>query len=343
VAVIGSSDSAYIDSLYSRFDSWRRKYGARGKRIGTLPKEPELPWSYFKDRQLPEELAALTNGLKPGECRAPFRSRTGHFLVRLIRVFPIREIPFQEAFLHVVYLATRDRFLEMDSVVETRARKYYAANPSQFALPDTLDMRTWLIPGPESRPAVTKAGHGKPSVLPDTSRFKPMGISSLALPDDLRFKLMARLNQDTARAFFGPVPDRFGCWYFQVRSRKRVSGVIPYRLARKEILSRIVAPLEDEGSGTASEEANNEVGGYLALARAFRLGNFRKQMEERNGTGAPMRNMEGPPPSGPSGSEAAGSPEEMAKRLRSDEDKRRADEARMLSEARVDLNRLFRN
>ena len=346
LAVIGSSDSAYIDSLYRVL---RAGYGKRtaDRNPGRRPAaKPALPWSYFQERQLPQDLIARADTLKVGQCSSPHRSPFGYFLVRLAKAAPTPEVSFDNAYPQVVFLATRDRFLGMDSLAEAQAKRYYAMNIGQFAWPDTLGLRAWLIPRQEAPTPGMARRTGKAPVLADTARFKALELSSLALPPGLRISLQEQARKDSAKTFFGPFSDGYGRWYFQIRSRKPARGVLPFRLARKEILDRIGAPPEEEGSGTASEEALGEVGFNFALAQAYRQAQHRKQMEKdekaRHAEGGAGLPADLPRPEGMSESEQAKASEDALVRIRAEETKRRAEEDRLLKEARVDLNRLLR-
>jgi len=341
LAIIGSSDSAYVDSLYLVFQSWNRKRATERKSGLPASKEPTLPWSYFKEPQVSEELVALTDSLKVGQCSLPFRSSRGCFLVRLVEAATAPEVSFNHAYLRLVYLATRDKFLDMDSVVEARAKKYYAANIARYTFPDTMALRAWLIPQPGPSSFAKAVRQGKIPIVADTARFKSMEISSLALPTELRIALQERLRQDSAHLFLGPLLDHYGRWYFQVRSRRRAHSVIPFRLARKDILDRMTALPEEQGSGTASDEAQDEVGANLALAQALRRTQFQKRMKDARRNAPEVGVVDITHPDKLSESEQVKSIEAASARIRAEEAKERAEEDRMLKEARVDLNRLF--
>jgi hypothetical protein len=342
LAIIASSDSTYIDSLHRVYRSWERKRAMELKAGRPAPKEPLLPWSYFKKPQVSKELAALADTLKAGQCGPPTRFPQGRFLVRLAKAVPTREISFHEANQRLIYLATRDKFLDMDSVVQALAKKYYAANIAQYTSPDTLSLRAWLIPHPEPSPAAPRGRTVKTAIVADTARFKSMEMSSLALPTGLRMALQERVKRDSTRSFFGPLADGFGRWYFQVGSRKPGHGVLPFRLARKDILERMTALPDEQGSGTASDEAQEEIGEYLALAQALRQERFRKEAAERDGKRPPEDGAPASHANDLSEAEQAKAIEAASARIRAEEAERRADEARMLKEARVDLSRLFR-
>jgi hypothetical protein len=328
--------------LYRVYLSWYRGSASGRKPGGNPAKEPVLPWAYFKEGQLPKDLIARADSLKAGQCGFPYRSPYGYFLVRLEKSVPTPEVSFESAFLRLVFLATRDKYLEMDSVVEARAKDYYAANIAQFARPDTLELRAWLIPRQGTRSPGMTRHDVKPRVLSDTACYQALEIPSLALPAEVRVPLQERVRKDAAQAFFGPLSNRFGRWYFQVRSRKPAQGVLPFRLARKDILDRMTALPEEEGSGTASDEAQEEVGFNLALAQAYRQVQDRKRMEKEGQERHPEGGADLSHPDGRSDSKTADAGEPPSARIRREEAKRRADEDRMLKEARVDLNRLFR-
>jgi hypothetical protein len=320
LALIGSSDSAYIDSLHRMLRPGFGKRTSHRKLGRDSAAERVMPWSFFKIRQLPPNLVALAETLKVGQCSSPYHSSFGHFLVRLEKAVPTPEVSFENAFPRVVFLATRDRFLEMDSVAEAQAKRYYATNIGRFARLDTLGLRAWLIPR-RAAPSIGMARiNGKAPVLADTAGFKAMDLSSLALPPQLRISLQEQVRKDPEKAFFGPLYDRYGRWYFQVRSRKSAHGFLPFRLARKEILDSLGAPPEEEGSGTASEDAQEDAGYNFALAQAYRAAQHQEPLEKDEG----KRQAEG----------------DALARFRAQAAEHRAEENRMLKEARVDLNRL---
>ncbi len=342
LALIGSSDSAYIDSMYQVFQSWNRKRAADRKPERAAQKEPNLPWSYFKEPQVSEDLVALTDSLKVGQCGPPHRTSQGRFIVRLVKATPRPEVSFEQANFRLIYLATRDKFLDMDSAVEAQARKYYAANIVRYTSPDTLLLRAWLIPRPERSSTDMAVRRGQMPIIADTARFKPMEMSSLDLPVELRIALQERVMRDSARLFLGPLSDRNGRWYFHVDSRKRAHAVMPFRLARKDILDRMTALPEEMGSGTASDEAVEKVGTNLALARALMQAQYQNQ-KEKNGGRQPAEGSTDK--SHRNGLSESGQTESIAvasARIRAEEAKRRSEEERMLKEAGVDLSRLFR-
>jgi hypothetical protein len=289
-----------------------------------------------------KEIASLADRLNVGQCSLPLHTSLGYFLVRLVKAVPTREISFKEAHLRLVYLATRDKFLDMDSLVDALAKKYYSANIAQFRLPDTMAIRAWLLPRSESRQSGMVDHKGRKPVVVDTARFKSMEISSLALTSELRIALQGRVRQDSTTNFFGPLSDRNGRWYFQVRSRKPAIGVLPFRLVRKDILDRMTALHTEQGSGVASDEAQNEVGVNLALARAIKQEQYRKQKEEMEATRSSRGDTGRVPQDRAFAPGQMQSIEAASVRMYAEEAKQRAEEARMLKEARVDLNRLFR-
>lgn len=341
LAIIGSSDSAYIDSLYRIFSAWERNGGPLRAPARKMAKEPDLPWSYFKAEELPEEMAALTDAFRPGQCSPPYRSGAGRFLVRLAAAVRKPEVPFSDAFPCLVFLATRDKYLNMDSVVEAQARRYYSANQARFAYPDTMALQAWLIPGQEKASLDPADRKGGKAALSDTSRFKAMAVSSLSLPDDIRIALQDAVRKDSLRSFFGPLENPYGRWYFKIRSKKPAHGFLPYRLARKGILERLLAPMEERDMGMASVESQNEALLNLGLAQAYRQAEMRKRMEERALEKGDMPEK-GPETNGSPDMERRAAGESAKRRLQEEQARNRDETSRIIEEAGVDFDRLFK-
>lgn len=267
LSLIGSSDSAYLDSLHQVLAAWDLRSG--GKRVldGKTIKEPSLPWISFKENELPGELVAVTDSFHVGQFSAPFRARFGFFMVRLSKLVSHKEISFDDAVPHLVFLATRNKFLEMDSVLEAQARRYYKDHKADYALPDTVKLLGWLLPQHtpwEGRPPL--AGRGR-AFLADTAYVKSFALSSLTLPREIQLQLQVLARANPRQAFFGPLSNRYGKWYFRIRSRKPAHDTIPYRLARKDIVNKITAPPPDMENGFATDESLDEV--LLTLGRAI--------------------------------------------------------------------------
>lgn len=341
LGVIGSSDSGLVDSLYRVWRSWAdRKQKPRSKGVDTT-REPALPWIEFRDRDLPEELLVASDTLREGMACAPFRSRAGYFIVKLMKLTPRKEIPFDDAVPCLIFLATRLKYLEMDSVLEAQSRKYYREHKSDYALPDTLKLFGWLQPRfPESRETSKKRKRTAAPII-DTARIAGLALSSLVLPDDTRKRIESLARADTQKTFFGPLPGKYGTWHFRVRSRKSAHDTIPYRLARRDIVEKLTAPPDDISLGLANEESWDKVLLTLGLAMAARRAELLR---------APVPQDRRVQRAAPPGLRPGSSAEEKAhyfSAVRDSVQKVRADRARkdaeFLESARIDYPKLLQN
>jgi len=340
-ALAGSTDSVYLDSLHKVLAAWEKAASAGHGPAKSKVREPRLPWAYFELEELPRELAAPADSLRIGQTSKSFATPYGHFLVRLAKVAHIKEVTPGQAHSRLVFLATRDKFLDMDSVIEAKARRYYAENRIRYSLPDTLRLRAWLVPG-LAKPRTAKAeGKAKPQILSDTVLFRAKAVSSLALPKEMRILLQQTMRKDSLASFFGPLPDRYGRWYFQILSRKLAHQVLPYRLVRKDIVERISALPKEAETGLATEESINEVLLNIGLSEAYELQEQRASMEAK-GEGQGIPDVAQSPPSSPL-SEA-----DMDKRIaaemahmREEQARYRRGEDKLLAGTRVNLSLLI--
>ena len=348
--IIGSTDSAYVDSLHKVLSAWSKRSGAKpiSSREAAKEPEPELPWISFREKELPRELAAVTDTFRLGQFSMPFRSRMGFFIVRLSKLVQRGEVSFDDAVPRLIFHATRNKFLNMDSVLEAQARKYYQDNKARFALPDTLELVSWLLPRDMAKSHPRKAAKTEQASRPDTARFKPMVLSSLVLPKETRMILQSQARADSRKTGFGPLSDPFGRWHFRIRSKKLARDTLPYRLARKEILEIISSPLPEQPSGLASDESLDDVLLTLGTALAVRRKeNKRPGAPGENGGnggdgsygGYGGRGQEAAPDGAP-GNGNIQTPEQAKARMQAQRDKKRAEEEEALRMTRIDFSRL---
>ena len=272
VEVIGSSDSIYVNSAYRALARWEME-AAAARKEGRMPsEEPALPWIPFKEADLPRELSARTDSLQPGGFTRPVNTRLGFFLARVRQIRRLREVSFEEAFPRLVFLATRDKFLRMDSVVAAKSLKYYNAHREEFRIPDTLELTAWLVPYRLDGKGMSKRYLLSSDPGKDTARFAPRKISSLWLAEGWRNRIQGLAKRKPVMArkdskpFFGPLKGEYGQWYFRVDKAKKAGGFRSFAAARNEILEQLTAP-EREPDTLASDSAKNAV--LLTLGMAW--------------------------------------------------------------------------
>lgn len=269
LAIIGSSDSVHLDSLYRIQSAWETSNRARkNPQLPSLP-EPALPWSYFKESELPREFKSALSGFRIGQCTPPFRTGLGYFLARITDAARTPEVAFREALPILLFLASREKYLGMDSVVEAQARQYYSRHKARFARPDTLELKTWLAPRPRTV-SETATRTGKRNLpIHDTAAYRSVRISSLNLPDVFRMRIQDSARLHSKDSLIGPLTDKFGTWHFRILSRKVSSDTLPYRLARKGILETLTSPPPPMERAKATLEGQTRFFEAQGLADAF--------------------------------------------------------------------------
>lgn len=291
--VIGSSDSVYLDSLYRIYSAWDKRRRTLKRPNAQPPPEPALPWTQFKGQELPEELLAAVPAYQVGQCTPPFRVDMGFFLVRITKSTQNKEVAFKEALPTLIFLAAREKYTNMDSVVEAQARKYYSGHKALYAFPDTLDLQAWLIPHNARRVGPAPSSKKQALLLPDTAAFQSLRLSSLRLPDEIRIRIQDAARNHPRDSAFGPLPDKFGTWHFKIRSRKASLDTLPYRLARKSIVEKLTAPPPPLERFKATLQGENDFFLAIGLAEAFNRRKFAASIDPK--TGMPIRTKEDAP------------------------------------------------
>lgn len=298
LAIIGSSDSVYLDSLYRIQSAWETSSRSRkGPRLPSAP-EPALPWTHFKESELPREFKSALYGFRIGQCAPPFRTSMGFFMARITNAARTPELAFREALPTLLFLATRDKYLNNDSVVEAQARKYYSTHKARFALPDTLELQTWLAPR-FHRARDSASSSGKPlGPMPDTAAFRSVRLSSLWLPDAFRMRIQDSAKRQSRDSTIGPLTDKFGTWHFKILSRRVSADTLPFRLARKGILETLTAPAPPMERAKATLQGQARFFLDLGLADAYvRKKNVKADEASRESKNIPNpRRLPLPPP-----------------------------------------------
>jgi hypothetical protein len=213
--VLVASDSAYADSLY-------RRLGA--------PPEPALPWMAFNESALPPELVAPTDTFSEGDVSKPIKTASGFVLVRLAKVVRLPRVPFEKAQTRCIYLATRDKYAGLDSMLNANARKYYQKHPEEFRTPDTSAYRFWRVPG---KTCASVREYAK-----DTTHIRPMAARGTELPRNVTEKIRAGSIPDSLRMQL--VETRFGQMLVELVSVNKGGRKIPFAPARKGIVADLL-------------------------------------------------------------------------------------------------------
>src|SRR5690606_3741729 len=121
IGVVGSSDSGYIDSVFRVIKRWRLADSIAKMAGNKPPEEPYIPWNVHPEKNLPRAITVHTDTLLSKEFTRPIKTNLGFFLARVQEIKLIKEVSFREAYAKLVYLATRDKLLGMDSVIAAKS------------------------------------------------------------------------------------------------------------------------------------------------------------------------------------------------------------------------------
>jgi hypothetical protein len=252
-SILGSTDSAAVDSLSRiRDQSVMKDSNVDAKKSARPDIDSSIPWSHSRGRELPDEFSGSIDTLRIGSVTGSIRTPYGFFLLRLDSVHTRYEIPFQEAAYQLVLLASKQKYLGMDSMLLQKAHSMYVSDKHLNRLPDTLVVKAVLTPQAPTdslktgKTTVVKgARKGKAGDIP----AKAVTVSSALLPPDVRDSLLDRYETvQKKNATIGPVFSRFGVWYFRVLDRKPGGGERPFASVRKQLIDSLVV---DELDGNA--------------------------------------------------------------------------------------------
>lgn len=216
VALIGSSDSGYIDSLYRVLQSFDHSTVPES----ALKKQSFiklLPWITASTDDLPDSIVSAVDTLRIQQVRN-LKTPFGFFICRIIENKRRRAIPLKNVTLQLSYLITEERKASKGESDTIRAMHFYKNHSKMFVSPDTILCRTWLIPFIDTTAIAALPEINRSSrIAKDTTMFLSQHIWSTDLPsavgDSLRFRLKS--YRDSVH-FIGPIDSRFGKWYFSV-------------------------------------------------------------------------------------------------------------------------------
>jgi hypothetical protein len=229
IQVLASSDSLYLDSIYLFLGKLSEKRSRPDAK--TIPGgDTALPWMTFNEKDLPVELVSPTDSFHVGQYSKPIGTRSGYFIVKLSKIIAIPGRPPEKAQAMCIYLATRDKYSSLDSVLTAKARRYYQAHPKEFLTPDTASYRFWLVPRDKYRNIQEYAQ--------DTARIRPMDKHGTDLPRAITQKMDAKTIPDSLRLHL--VDTKFGQMLVKLTALKKGGIRIPFAKAKNGIVRKSI-------------------------------------------------------------------------------------------------------
>lgn len=247
--VLASSDPVHMDSLYRRLVTQSEMRPLPGEK--TVPDAGHaLPWMTFSEEDLPAELVAPTDTFHVGQFTKPIKTDAGYFITKLSKILTIPSTPPEKAQVMCIYLATRDKYARMDSVLSAKAKRYYDGHPDEFLTPDTAAYRFWLTPRGTYRTVR--------EYVADSARVRPMAKRAPDLPRDVTRNLSGKSIPDSLR--LQVVDTRFGQMLVQLQTLKKGGRKIPFAKAKTGILEKLLqAPPAQSASALTRTAADSVV------------------------------------------------------------------------------------
>lgn len=285
IGIIGSSDSLYIDSLHSWMGELVKDDSTRKQKEESCRILKKIPWKESDWNDLPDELVIPTNSLKLNEFTEPIKTPYGYFIARINKIEIRDEIPFEEAPMKkLIYLATRDRYLNTDSTLEVKSYEFYKRHKHKYVTPDTLKVSACLLP-----------------CLPDSIKLcdsiinkingnsKKITFYSTDLPENAR-KGIEKLYQKNrnAKKLKGPFDTRYGVFFFKVRDSKPGGKQLSFENVLDDIVYKLQnnegdIDIENDKEDAVLKEAQQEYLKTQVLAGMYmnqELNTKRKSQEE---------------------------------------------------------------
>jgi len=240
VDIIGSSDSVYIDSLYNWLYQTTKNDSIKTQKEHSAQIISKLPWQKSNWEYLPDELVVPTDSLNESGFTKPIKTLYGHFIARVDKITKIDEISFEEARWQLIYLATRDKWENQDSILEAKAYQIYEKNKSKYVTPDTLIIEAILLPYFDDSTKIILSNNKDIKSEFDAKHVKKLSFYSTSVPAEIKQIVEKEYNAaKTLNKLLGPIYTRYGAYYFKVKKAKSGRKQLPFRRAYNDIVYEI--------------------------------------------------------------------------------------------------------
>lgn len=240
----GSSDSTAIQELHATL-SPRSRSSTRPSANAPLTSSSIQAVGPICLDSLPPAFSSACDTLAPGELSQPLHTPYGSFIVRMDSVAVRRGISFHDAKFRLTYLATRERWINPDSICSARAQAFFTAHAEQYRTPDTLFVRSWLTT------------HEKASTLslPDTARTAPRRLRSTDLPTTIRLSLEQAVKADGSVKKRAHFLSALGTWFCLIDSIHPGGKAMDFEQVEETLIEQV---RQSEFSETDFEPAHSD-------------------------------------------------------------------------------------
>ena len=270
-SIIGSSDSQCIDSLLKLIRNKKNDSSATSLKKGSAPKKNDttMPWSKSYGKLLPEDFFKFTDSLQIDGISGVVRTPYGFFIVRLDSIHIREEIRFEDANDECIFLATKQKWQNLDSILEDKAYSIYKSDNLLNREADTLDLIAFLMPQCTQPPICRcSAVNEKPAVIDSMS--SGIRLQSTVLPLEIRNDLLDQYQKlNDKKKMIGPLNSRLGVWYFKVTGCKSGIKRIPFSRIKEKLIDSLVIQTMDAAQMDSPFKTPDSVLDEIAFSRCF--------------------------------------------------------------------------
>jgi hypothetical protein len=272
-SIIGSSDSLYIDSILQALQRDMSKID-QGSDIPSkaMHRIYSFPWSYSRADLLPEEFDKYIDTMHAKDISGIIKMPYGFFIVRFdsMQIRPARQ--FEEVQEDLVYLATKRKWKNLDSLLAINAYRIYDSNKRLNQLADTMRVIAFLTPA-INHAAIAQDGERLMKVKHKNtlqeSPEKGLTILSTQLPLDIRNSLFNRFEASNgSKRMLGPVTSRYGIWNFKILDIYHGNGVLPFSFSKKRLVDSMLI-YESQFTPDAQWQKQDSALDNIALAESY--------------------------------------------------------------------------
>lgn len=239
ISLIGSSDSLYIDSISAHLKTLDKKTAANPD---TNAEIKTIPWKHLVKSDLPNELSIIADTLHEGHASRVIKTKFGYFLLRTDSVQVRHEVQFEDVKEQLGYIATKQKWFNLDSILQEKALTIYKNNKHLSLTPDTIKIITQFYPDFSQ----LQNNFIDKLLMPDSKNNPELSnsaldINSSLLPVSIQYQLTDSLmNTRWQKNNTYTIHTMFGDWRLKLLAEKNGRLKIPFSHVRKQLIDSLI-------------------------------------------------------------------------------------------------------
>jgi hypothetical protein len=190
---------------------------------------------------MPTEISVVCDTLRKGQI-STVKTNYGNFIIRNDSSIFHPEKRFEEVENVLVYLATKQKWLNIDSIYEENALNIYKKNKHFSITPDTFALTIRYCTDTSYKINNLNAQSGKPVKKDDAKLIQAtLNVTSSILPFAVQEKLMDAYDHiHNVNGMPDSIRTNLGVWYIKVLSQKPGGLTIPFKFVKKHIVDSVI-------------------------------------------------------------------------------------------------------